>query len=203
MANAKVAIVIYTTHGHITKLAEAIKTGLIEAGGNATIFQVPETLSEEVLAKMQAAPKPNYPIFTLEEFVKYDAFLFGIPTRYGSMPGQWKAFWDSTGGLWGEGKLYGKYASIFVSTASMGGGQEVTHLNTISTFVHHGMIYVPLGYKHTFAQLTDVERIHGGSPWGSGIITAPDGSRPISELETEIGKLHGKAFWTNISRVKF
>jgi NAD(P)H dehydrogenase (quinone) len=45
--------------------------------------------------------------------------------------------------------------------------------------------------------------IFAGSPWGSGIITAPDGSRQISELETEIGKLHGKAFWTNISRVKF
>jgi NAD(P)H dehydrogenase (quinone) len=199
----KVAIVIYTTYGHIAKLAESIKSGILGAGGNATIYQIPETLSTEVLGKMYAPSKPDYPIFTLDDFAKYDAFLFGIPTRYGGMPAQWKTFWDSTGGLWAEGKLYGKYASIFAATASLGGGQETTHLTSISTFVHHGMIYVPLGYAHTFAQLTNLSEVHGGSPWGAGTVAAADGSRQPSALELEIGSLHGKAFWTNVSRVKF
>ena len=39
---------------------------------------------------MHAPAKPDYPIITLEEFAKYDAFLFGMPTRYGMMPAQWK-----------------------------------------------------------------------------------------------------------------
>jgi len=32
----------------------------------------------------------------------------------------------------------------------------------MSTFAHHGLIYVPLGYAHTFAQATDLSAAHGG-----------------------------------------
>ena len=93
---------------------------------------------------------------------EYDAFIIGVPTRYGNFPGQWKAFWDSTGQLWASGALAGKYAGIFVSTAAMGGGQESTALAAMSTFAHHGLIYVPLGYSLTFPQLTNLTEIHGG-----------------------------------------
>jgi NAD(P)H dehydrogenase (quinone) len=71
-------------------VAEAVKEGVKEAGGEATIFQVPETLDDTILAKMRAPAKPDYPVITLEEFATYDAYLFGIPTRFGTMPGQWK-----------------------------------------------------------------------------------------------------------------
>ncbi|KAG5643029.1 flavodoxin-like fold protein [Asterophora parasitica] len=199
----KVAIVIYTLYGHIATLAEAVKAGVESAGGQATIFQIPETLSPEVLAKLHAPPKPAYPVITLEEFVKFDAFLFGIPTRYGSQPAQWRAFWDSTGGLWGQGALYGKYASFFTSTAGAGGGQEVTALNSISTLTHHGIIYVPLGYARAFGQLTNLNEVHGGSPWGAGTFANSDGSRQPTPLELEIGNIHGKTFWETVSRVNF
>lgn len=53
-------------------------------------FRVPETLPQEVLAKMGAPPKPNYPEITVDIMPTYDAFLLGIPTRYGMMPAQWK-----------------------------------------------------------------------------------------------------------------
>ena len=42
-------------YGHIRKLAEAEKKGIEAAGGSVTVFQVAETLPEEVLAKMGAA----------------------------------------------------------------------------------------------------------------------------------------------------
>lgn len=74
-----------------------------------------------------------------------------------------QAFWDRTGGLWGQGALAGKYVSVFVSTGSSGGGQESTAMNTMSTFIHHGMIFVPLGYANAFAQLTNLEEVHGGT----------------------------------------
>ncbi|KAG5729084.1 Protoplast secreted protein 2 [Termitomyces sp. T112] len=199
----KIAIIIYTLFGHIAKLAEAVKAGLEEAGGKATIFQVSETLSPEILRKMHTPAKPDYPIITLEEIVKYDAFLFGMPTRYGMMPAQWKTFWDSTGKLWRSGALYGKYASIFSSTAGPGGGQEVTALNSMSTLVHHGIIYVPLGYAHSFAELSGVDEVHGGSPWGAGTFAKDDGSRQPTDLELKIAKIHGRTFWLNVSRVKF
>ena len=39
---------------------------------------------------------------------------------------QFKAFWDTTGGLWQKGELAGKPAAYFFGTASQGGGQETT-----------------------------------------------------------------------------
>ena len=127
------------------------------------LFRVPETLPEDVLQKMHAPPKPNYPLITPDILATYDAFLLGVPTRFSNLPAQWKTFWDSTGALWSSGALTGKYAGVFVATGEPGGGQESTVFNSLSVLTHHGIIYVPLGYKHAFPQLTNVEEVHGGT----------------------------------------
>lgn len=44
-------------YGHIVQLAEAEAKGIREAGGEVDIYQVEETLPEDVLAKMHAPPK--------------------------------------------------------------------------------------------------------------------------------------------------
>ncbi|KAI0826991.1 flavoprotein-like protein [Trametes gibbosa] len=203
MSSPKVAIIIYSLYGHIAKLAEGVKAGITAAGGSATIYQIAETLPEDILQKMHAPPKPAYPILAPTDLPQFDAFILGIPTRYGNFPAQWKAFWDATGGLWGQGALVGKYVSAFVSTASPGGGQESTVLAALSTFVHHGLIFVPLGYSKAFPQLTNVSEVRGGSPWGAGTFAAGDGSRQPSALELEIAEIQGKHFWETVSKVKF
>jgi NAD(P)H dehydrogenase (quinone) len=199
----KVAIVYYSMYGHIRTLALAVKAGIEKAGGQADLYQIQETLPQEVLAKMYAPPKSDDPIVTPEALTKYDAFLFGIPTRYGNFPAQWKAFWDSTGGLWGQGALTGKYAGVFVSTGTPGGGQEATVLNSLSTLTHHGIIYVPLGYKHTFPLVSNLEEVHGGSPWGAGTYAAADGSRQPTELEKTMATIQGEWFWKTVAKVNF
>jgi len=200
MSGPKVAIVIYTMYGHVAKLAEAEKAGIEAAGGKVDIYQVAETLPEEVLAKMYAPPKPNYPIITPDELVQYDALLFGISSRYANWPAQFKVFWDATGKLWASGALAGKYAGTFVSTAGFGGGQESAFISTLSTLVHHGFIFVPLGYAPAFGQLTNLKEVHGGSPWGAGTLAASDGSRQPSELELEIATIQGKTFYQTVSK---
>lgn len=50
----------------------------------------------------------------------------------------------------------------------MGGGQESTAIAAMSTLTHHGLIYVPLGYKTVFPLLGDNSEVRGGSPWGAG-----------------------------------
>ncbi|KAJ7764402.1 flavoprotein WrbA [Mycena metata] len=199
-AAPKVAIVIYSMYGHITKMAEAVKAGIEEGGGTATMYQVAETLSEEVLTKMYAPAKPDFPIITPDELATYDAFIMGVPTRFGNFPAQWKAFWDSTSGLWQKGALAGKYAGIFTSTAGPGGGQEVTMQNALSTLTHHGILFVPLGYSASFGQLTNLTEVHGASPWGAGTYAAPDGSRQPTELELEIARVQGKGFWGVVNK---
>lgn len=131
--------------------------------------RVKETLPQEVLSKMYAPGQPtDIPFITPDILERYDAFLLGIPTRYGNFPAQWKTFWDSTGKQWQTGAFCGKYAGVFVSTGGAGGGQESTVMNSLSTLAHHGIIYVPLGYKTTFALLSDLTEVRGGSPWGAG-----------------------------------
>lgn len=191
----KIAIIYYSLYGHIGKLATAVQSGITKAGGTADIYQVAETLPEAVLQKMNAPAKPDIPIATPETLTKYDAFLFGVPTRYGNFPAQWKNFWDQTGGLWASGGLYHKFAGVFVSTGTPGGGQETTVINHLSTLTHHGFIYVPLGYAAAFEKITNLDEVHGGLPWGAGTFAGADGSRQPSNLELEIAAIQGAEFY--------
>ncbi|CAD0090859.1 unnamed protein product [Aureobasidium mustum] len=167
----RVAIVFYSMYGHILQLVEEEARGIREAGGEVDIYQIPETLTSDVLEKMGAPGKSSYPeLKNPETLEKYDGFLFGIPTRYGNWPAQFKAFWDKTVSYI-TGAFWGKYAGAFVSTATPGGGQESTIISAMSTFVHHGMIFVPLGYKTVFGTLADLtetnnkqEVVGGGAP---------------------------------------
>jgi NAD(P)H dehydrogenase (quinone) len=69
---------------------------------------------------MHAPPKPSdIEIATAATLEQYDGILFGIPTRYGNFPAQWKAFWDTTGRQWQTGGYWGKYAGVFISTGTV------------------------------------------------------------------------------------
>ena len=151
-------------------LAEAEVEGIKEAGGTCDLFQVPETLPNEVLEKMHARPQDESVkvLHDPGQLEEYDAFLFGIPTRFGTFPVQWKSFWDKTGSIWQRGGYAGKFVGLFVATGTMGGGQETTASSAMSTLIHHGMIFVPLGYKGTFHIFNDLSEVRGGSPWGAG-----------------------------------
>jgi len=191
----KIAIIIYSMYGHVATMAEAIKKGVESTdGAECTIFQVPETLSDEVLAKMGAPAKPDYPVMTADKMEEFDGFLFGLSGRYGMMPAQVKTFMDSTGSLWQSGKLVGKTGGCFFSTGTQGGGQETIGLTTVTFFAHHGMVFVPLGYADP--KVFSHDEPHGASPYGSGTFAGSDGSRQPSELEKSVGESHGKHFAT-------
>lgn len=195
----KVAIIIYSLYQHIVKLAEVQKIGIETAGGTATIFQVAETLPTEVLAKFGAPPKPDYPIATNETLAEYDGYLFGIASRFGAYPAQFKAFFDATGQLWMAGALQGKHAGFFVSTGVSGGGQENVITSSLSLLAHHGIIYVPLGGKAT-SEHTTPDELRGGSPWGAGTFAGPNGSRVPTKDELGLAEAQGKLFWETVAR---
>lgn len=69
----------------------------------------------------------------------------------------------------------------------------------MSTLAHHGIIYVPLGYAKTFPDVTNLEEVHGGSPWGAGTFAGPTGARQPSELELRIATTQGQAFAESLS----
>ncbi|KAG2233413.1 NAD(P)H:quinone oxidoreductase, type IV [Thamnidium elegans] len=192
-----VYIVIYTLYHHIYKLAEEVKRGLESSGVTVKIFQVQETLSEEILQKMHAPIKPDLPVITVDQLTEPDGIIFGIPTRFGTMPAQMKALLDATGKLWATGALAGKFAGTFFCTASQHGGQETTALTTVTYFAHHGMIYVPFGFAN--AHLFDNSEVIGGSAYGCGTVANGDGSRLPTQKELEIAVTQGENFGKVVS----
>lgn len=125
----RIFVVFYSMYGHVEILARTIKKGIESVDGiEGVLFRVPETLSKEALEQMIVPDKgteiPEIQVDMLEEA---DGILFGFPTRFGAMPAQMKALFDSMGGkLWHEQRLAGKPAGFFVSTGTQGGGQETT-----------------------------------------------------------------------------
>ncbi len=53
---------------------------------------------------LKASPKdPNVPIVEASKLPEADGFMFGMPTRFGSAPGQMKSLFDACGQLWMQG----------------------------------------------------------------------------------------------------
>jgi NAD(P)H dehydrogenase (quinone) len=191
----KVLVVFYSTYGHVFKMAEAIAEGAkAVAGTEVEMRRVPETLPQEVLAKMGAVEAQkqfsHIPVCSVDELADADAIIFGTPTRFGNMCGQMRQFLDATGQLWAKGALVGKVGSVFTSTATQHGGQESTILTFHVTLLHQGFVVVGLPY--TFQGQMRIDEITGGSPYGASTIAGGDGSRMPSENELEGARFQGK-----------
>ena len=191
----KVSIIFYSLYGHIYRMAEAIAEGAREVkGAEAALYQVPETLPAEIVAKMGATgAKKSFahvPVADMPQLAEADCIFFGTPTRFGMMAAQMRTFLDMTGGLWSKGALIGKVGSVFTSSATQHGGQESTILSFHTTLLHHGMVVV--GCPYAEKRLSEVGEMSGGSPYGASTIVGPDGSRLPSEHELAIARYQGR-----------
>lgn len=191
----KVYVVFYSTFGHVYQMAEAVAEGARDvAGAEVELFQVAETLPDEVLEKMGAKEArqmfAHVPVIDAKQLADADAILFGTPTRFGNMAAQMRTLLDATGGLWKNGALIGKVGSVFASTATQHGGQETTITSFHTTLLHQGMIIV--GVPYACPGLTEMGEITGGTPYGATTLAKDDGSRQPSENELAIAKFQGK-----------
>jgi NAD(P)H dehydrogenase (quinone) len=191
----KILIVYYSMYGHVQAMAKAIAEGAKRVDDTTVkLCRVPETLSNEALAKMGAIEAQtkfaDIPVCKVEDLVEADAIIFGTPTRYGNMVGQMSQFLDATGQLWMKGELVGKVGSVFTSTATQHGGQESTLLSFHTTLLHHGMVVVGLPYS--FQGQMRIDEITGGSPYGASTITGGKGERMPSDNELEGARFQGE-----------
>ncbi|NMT62138.1 NAD(P)H:quinone oxidoreductase [Marinobacter orientalis] len=187
---AKVLVLYYSMYGHIETMADTVAEGARSvSGAEVTVKRVPETMSDQAFRAAGGKSDQSAPVADPQELPEYDAIIFGTPTRFGNMSGQMRTFLDQTGGLWAEGKLHSKLASVFTSTGT-GGGQEHTISSFWTTLAHHGMVIVPLGYG--IADFFDVSEMNGGTPYGASTIAGGDGSRQPSEKELNIARYQGR-----------
>lgn len=186
----KVLVLYYSMYGHIEQMAQAVAEGARAVPGvEVSLKRVPETMPEELARKAGAKLDQAAPIATPQELGDYDAILFGTPTRFGNMSGQMRTFLDQTGGLWVKGGLIGKLGSVFTSTGT-GGGNETTITSFWNTLAHHGMLIAPLPY--TAPELSQIDEVRGGSPYGAATLAGADGSRQPSERELILARFQGQ-----------
>jgi NAD(P)H dehydrogenase (quinone) len=193
--STKIKVIFHSLYGHVYQLAEALAEGARSVPGTEVeILQVQETLPDEVLAKMGAVEAKkafaHIPVAKPSDLADADGLLFGSGTRFGSASAQLQAFFDSTGGLWAKGALIGKPAGVFVSTGTQHGGQETTLVSMQTFLLHHGMVIV--GVPYAAQELTKMDDVTGGSPYGAGTLAGADGSRQPSANELAIARFQGK-----------
>lgn len=185
----RILVLYHSMYGHIDTLARTVAEGAGSVEGvEVTLKRVPETMPADAFAKA-GGQSFDTPEASPDELADYDAVLFGSPTRFGNMSAQMRTFLDQTGGLWANGKLRGKVASVFTSTGT-GGGQETTITSFWHTLAHHGMVIVPLGYGIGEQYIFD--QAGGGNPYGASTIAGGDGSRQPDERELKIAHFQGE-----------
>ncbi len=187
----KVLVVYYSSYGHVASLAEAIAEGARGVPGTeVSVKRVAELVPEEVARKAGMKLDQDAPVAAPGELGDYDAVVFGTPTRFGNMAAQMRNFLDQTGGLWMSGALVGKVGSVFASTGTQHGGQETTITSFHTTLLHHGMIIV--GVPYSCPELSNMDEITGGTPYGASTLAGADGSRQPSDNELAIARFQGR-----------
>ncbi len=187
---ARVLVLYYSAYGHIETMAGAVAEGARSGGAEVDIKRVPELVPEEVARASHYKLDQPALVAQASDLEAYDAIIVGVGTRYGRMASQMANFWDTTGGLWAQGKLVGKVGAAFTSTASQHGGQETTLMAIHTMLFHQGMIEVGLPYSFK-GQLT-LDEVTGGTPYGASTLAGGDGSRQVSENELDGARYLGR-----------
>src|SRR6185437_12294428 len=124
-----VLVLYYSSYGHLEIMAQAQAEGARQIpDARVEVKRVPEIVPLEICKASGFRLDQPAPVADPAELERYDAIIFGTPTRFG------------------------KVASVFCATASQHGGQETTLTSFHLTLLHHGMIIVGLPY--TFKDLT-------------------------------------------------
>lgn len=177
MSDVTVLIAFYSRGGVTEALANAIAEGVREAGGTPVLRRTREVVSREIMSKApgwtEGADRMNaqYEAPSEADAEGADAIIFGTPTRFGNVSSELKAFVDSLGGLWFQGKLNGKVGGAFNSTSTQHGGNESTSLTMYNFMAHLGLIIVPLGYS-------DPAMFAAGTPYGATSISGQTSALP-------------------------
>ncbi|MBD0325160.1 MAG: NAD(P)H:quinone oxidoreductase [Pyrinomonadaceae bacterium] len=198
MAEVNVLIAFYSRNGSTEALAKSIAEGARAEGAEVRLRRARDIVAEEIIQKVPGWAEnrdrmyKEYEAPTEADAVWADGIILGTPTRFGNVSAELKAYIDSLGGLWVQGKLNGKAGSAFTSTSTMHGGNESTILTLYIPMAHLGLILVPLGYA-------DPVIFSAGTPYGASSVSGPASDQPPTDKDLEAARFQGKRV-TQIAR---
>jgi NAD(P)H dehydrogenase (quinone) len=190
MSATKVLIAFYSRSGVTEALATAVGEGAAKEGAEVRLRRAREFVGPDVMAQAPgwaesaAAMNARYPAPTAEDAEWADAVIFGTPTRFGNVSAELKAYIDSLGGLWAQGRLNNKAGSVFCSTSSPHGGNEATLLSMYIPLAHLGFIIVPTGY-------VDAAVFKAGTPYGASSVSFNQ-AKPPSADDIDVAQWQGR-----------
>ena len=159
MTTPVVSIAYHSGFGHTAVIAEAVRTGALEAGAEVHLIKVDE-ITEEQWAILDAS----------------DAIVFGSPTYMGTASGAFHVFAEATSKRWAERAWTDKLAAGFTNSGSKSGDK----LHTLQYFTilaaQHGMHWVNLDLPSGWNTSTSTEHENNrlGFYLGAGAATHID-----------------------------
>lgn len=185
--STRLLLAFYSRNGSTEALAKAFAEGAQSAGAGCRLRRARDIVGPEVMAhvpgwqenaaRMDAAYEAPSPA----DVEWADAVVFGSPTRFGMVAAELKAFIDSLGGLWFQGKLNGKVGAAIVSTQTLHGGNEATAISLFPVMSHLGFIIVPAGY-------VDPVLFKAGTPYGATTVSGQN--QPPTADDVAAAKVH-------------
>lgn len=168
MSQPKIAVIYYSTYGTNYAMAQEAAQAARDAGAEVRLLKVKETAPQSVVDgqepwKAQQERTSDVPEATPEDMEWADGYILSSPTRFGGAASQMRAFIDTLGGAWAQGKLANKTFSAMTSAQNANGGQETTLQTLYFTAMHWGCILTPPGYTD------QVIFGSGGNPYGASV----------------------------------
>jgi NAD(P)H dehydrogenase (quinone) len=177
----RLAVIYYSSTGHVHKLAQAVVAGAEETGAEVRLRRAPEEVvrsqdawHEHTMATRETCPRPAWRTFsrpTATRSARRRALVCPRP--------QLKQFLDTTGPLWAKDELANKPVTAFTSSMNRPGGQESTILALNNVFYHWA--------RSSWPPATPTRLLYnsGGNPYGTSLITGQEIAEQLpAEIET-------------------
>src|ERR1700733_7254957 len=120
----EILVLYYSVDGAVKNLAQHLARGVEQVPGMSARLRTVPKVSAVSEATEPGIPDRGAPYAELADLTECAGVAVGSPPRFGNMAAGMKYFWDGTASLWLPGKLAGKPAAVFTSSASLHGGQE-------------------------------------------------------------------------------
>ncbi len=186
-----VLIAFYSRNGSTEALAKALAEGAEAAGAAVRLRRARDIVGPEVMAQVpgwaDSARRMDalYAAPTADDIEWADGIVFGTPTRYGNTTAELKAYIDSLGGVWFQGKFNGKAGSAFCATMGTHGGAETTVTSLYNVMAHLGLIIVPTGYA-------DPIMFQAGTPYGAHAAVDGQHVTAVPENDLAVARYQGR-----------
>ncbi|MCX5130603.1 MULTISPECIES: flavodoxin family protein [unclassified Streptomyces] len=174
MTTPVVSIAYHSGYGHTAVLAEAVRTGALEAGAEVHLIQVDEITDAQ-----------------WEQLDASDAVVFGSPTYMGTASGAFHVFAEASSKRWFGQDWKDKLAAGFTNSGSKSGDK----LHTLQFFqilaAQHGMNWVNLGlhpgWNNSAGSEHDLNRlgVFAGAAAATNVDEGPDAVHPSDVATAE------------------